>query len=485
MATNSIATPASTTAASAKPNILQTIIAHKTIEVAEDKIALPLENFIADVVPTQRNFLQALTAPGARFILECKKASPSKGLIRANFDLSEIAGVYGKYADCISVLTDKKFFQGSYDYLQAMRDLVDQPLLHKDFIIDEYQIYRGRACGADAVLLMLSVLDDAEYQQLAALAHRLNMTVLTEVSNEDETLRAVALKAELIGINNRNLRTLETDLNTSFRLARLVPPSTPLVSESGIYFNHQVRQLGKVATAFLVGSSLMAEPDLDRAVHALTRGEHKVCGLTTPEQAQQVAAAGAMFGGLIFYPPSPRFVTIAQAKTIRDSAPLRFVGVFVNEAPAQVALVARELQLAAVQLHGDEDESYIAGLKTLLPKGCEIWQAYRVKDTLPQFSHNADRILLDAYQPGIAGGTGLSFDWNLLGERILHKPVMLAGGLNPDNVQHALKTAASGLDMNSGLESAPGIKDPAKIISAFQRIRAFSFGETSDDSTQA
>jgi len=115
MATNPTATPASTSAASAKPNILQTIIAHKTLEVAEDKIALPLDSFIAEVVPTTRNFLKALTAPGARFILECKKASPSKGLIRANFDLKEIAGVYGKYADCISVLTDKKFFQGSYD----------------------------------------------------------------------------------------------------------------------------------------------------------------------------------------------------------------------------------------------------------------------------------------------------------------------------------------------------------------------------------
>ena len=129
--TNSVT--ASATPSSAKPNILQTIIAHKTLEVAEDKIALPLDSFIANVVPTNRDFLKALTAPGARFILECKKASPSKGLIRTNFDLKEIAGVYGKYADCISVLTDKKFFQGSYDYLRTMRDLVDQPLLHKDF----------------------------------------------------------------------------------------------------------------------------------------------------------------------------------------------------------------------------------------------------------------------------------------------------------------------------------------------------------------
>lgn len=456
-----------------KPNILQKIIAHKIDEVAGDKAALPLEQFIADATPSQRDFKAALLKPGARFILECKKASPSKGLIRANFDLNEIAQVYGRYADCISVLTDRHFFQGSYDYLQQMRALVDLPLLHKDFIIDRYQIYRGRACGADAVLLMLSVLNDDEYRDLAALAHELNMTVLTEVSNEQETQRAVALNAELIGINNRDLRTLETDLATSHRLAQLVPAGIPLVSESGIYANQQVRALSEVAEAFLVGSSLMAQADLAKAVHALTRGEHKVCGLTTPEQAQAVAQAGALFGGLIFYPPSPRFVTQQQAKTICAAAPLQFVGVFVNEALAQVALLARELKLAAVQLHGDEDDSYIGTLRALLPAGTAIWKAYRVKNELPQFSQLADRMVLDAYQPGIPGGTGLTFDWQLLHQHTLNKPLMLAGGLTPDNVTAALKMPVSGLDLNSGLESAPGVKDPAKIAAAFANIRAF------------
>lgn len=456
-----------------KPNILQTIIAHKVQEVAADKLAVPLDSFRQQAVPTERNFLAALCQPGARFILECKKASPSKGLIRPNFDLAEIATVYGRYADCISVLTDRHFFQGSYDYLATMRTLVEQPLLHKDFIIDAYQIYRGRACGADAVLLMLSVLDDLQYRELAAVAHSLHMTVLTEVSNEAETRRAVQLGAALIGINNRDLRTLATDLNTTFQLAALVPAHIPLVSESGIYHNQQVRQLGRVAQAFLVGSSLMAQPDLHSAVHALTRGEHKVCGLTSPEQAQWAAQAGAWFGGLIFYPPSPRFVSRAQAQAICQSAALRFVGVFVNEAPAQVALLARELQLAAVQLHGDEDDVYLSQLRRLLPEGTAIWKAYRVKDQLPQFSALADRVVLDAYQPGIPGGTGLSFDWQLLSAAHLHKPVMLAGGLTPDNVQHALATAASGLDLNSGLESAPGVKDPAKIAAAFANIRAF------------
>lgn len=456
-------------------NVLDTIIAHKRIEVAALKLQQPLADFIDAVQPTSRSFLQALLQPGARFILECKKASPSKGLIRADFNLDEIAAVYGKYADCISVLTDEKFFQGSYSYLAQMRQKVSQPLLHKDFIIDPYQIYLGRYHGADAVLLMLSVLSDAEYRTLADLAHRLKMTVLTEVSDEQETIRAVALKAELIGINNRNLRDLSTDLQTSFRLAKLIPPGTPIVSESGIRENHQVRQLRKVAKAFLVGSSLMAQADLKSAVHALTLGQHKVCGLTTPEQAVSVANAGAYYGGLIFYPASPRFVSQHQAAAIIAAAPLHYVGVFVNEALAQVALTATALGLAVVQLHGDEDDDYLQQLRPLLPASVQIWKAYRVKDRLPGFSAYADAVLLDSFQPGMPGGTGLQFDWSLLQQQLGNKPVMLAGGLTPDNVSTALPLAVSGLDMNSGLESAPGIKDPVKVATAFQQIREFSY----------
>src|SRR5690606_5311884 len=247
--------------AEAMPNVLAKIVAHKAGEVAALKAAKPLTTFITQVKPTERDFLAALKQPGPRFILECKKASPSKGLIRTDFNLAELAQVYGEYADCISVLTDEKFFQGKYDYLRTMRSLVDKPLLHKDFIIDSYQIYLGRHCGADAVLLMPSVLDDNEYRQLAATAAELNMTVLTEVSTAAETARAVVLNAELIGINNRDLRDLSTNLNTSFELAKLIPEGRTVVSESGIYTNHQVRHLAQVADAFLVGSSLMAQAD--------------------------------------------------------------------------------------------------------------------------------------------------------------------------------------------------------------------------------
>jgi len=457
------------------PNVLAKIVAHKRGEVTTLKQQQPLADFISEVKPTERDFLAALKQKGPRFILECKKASPSKGLIRSDFNLEELARVYGQYADCISVLTDEQFFQGKYEYLRTMRTLVDKPLLHKDFIIDSYQIYLGRHCGADAVLLMLSVLNDEEYRQLAATAKELNMTVLTEVSNEAETLRAVALNAELIGINNRDLRDLSTNLDTSFTLAKLIPADRTVVSESGIYTNQQVRHLAQVADAFLVGSSLMAQADLAAATRKLVLGEHKVCGLTRPEDAAAVYAAGACYGGLIFYPPSPRAVTAQQAAVVQQGAALKYVGVFVNAAVADVAELAHSLALSAVQLHGEEDDSYISALKPLLPSQCQIWKAYRVKDTLPAFTPLADRILLDAYHPTQHGGSGISFNWQLLAAQQSAQPIMLAGGLSADNCTTAAKLPVAGLDFNSGLETAPGIKDAAKIRSAFTLLREFHY----------
>ncbi len=457
------------------PDVLAKIVAHKRLEVATLKQQQPLAGFSHQVKATGRDFLAALQQTGPRFILECKKASPSKGLIRSNFNLEELAAVYGRYADCISVLTDEKFFQGKYDYLRTMRALVDKPLLHKDFIIDSYQIYLGRHCGADAVLLMLSVLDDNAYRELAATAAELNMTVLTEVSNEEETLRAVALGARLIGINNRNLRDLSTNLDTSFTLAELIPPDRTVVSESGIYSNQQVRQLARVADAFLVGSSLMAQTDLASATRKLVLGEHKVCGLTRPEDAAAAFAAGACYGGFIFYPPSPRHISPQQAAVVQQGAPLQYVGVFVNAETAYVARLAHQLQLAAVQLHGEESDDYLQNLKPLLPAACQIWKAYRVKTALPGFTPLADRILLDAYHPTQHGGSGISFNWQLLAEQKNRQPIMLAGGLNAANCSAALTLPVAALDFNSGLESAPGIKDAAKIQSAFSQIREFHY----------
>lgn len=459
-------------------NILKQIIEHKKIELAEHKLALPLAQFLSEVKPTKRCFLRALTQKGPRFILECKKASPSKGLIRTPFDLTEITSAYAKYADCISVLTDEHFFQGSYDYLTKVRALVEQPLLHKDFIIDSYQIYRGRYHGADAVLLMLSVLDDVSYQHLSNLASSLNMTVLTEVSNEEETLRAVALGAKLIGINNRNLRDLSTHLDTSFRLAKLIPSHITVVSESGIYTHQQVRELSQVADAFLVGSSLMAQVNLDSACRALVFGEQKICGLTQKEDAYAAYSAGAYYGGLIFYAKSPRALTKEQALDIQSGAPeLHYVGVFVDEDKETVLQCAKELKLAAVQLHGNESDAYLSDLREKLPAHCQIWKAYRVQQELPTLTKLADRYVLDTYHQEAYGGTGQRFNWQVLegltqDER---KHTHLAGGLQASLVQAALQQPVFALDFNSGLENAPGQKDPQKIQHAFKMIREFSY----------
>ena len=172
-------------------NVLDKIIADKKIELIERKAARPLESFKHQAKPTERSFYKALAATGTQFILECKKASPSKGLIRQPFDLTEITQAYKQYATCMSVLTDEKYFQGSFDYLEFVRSQVEQPLICKDFFIDEYQIYMARIYGGDAILLMLSVLDDQQYKTLHEVADSLNMSVLTEVSNEELTSQAI------------------------------------------------------------------------------------------------------------------------------------------------------------------------------------------------------------------------------------------------------------------------------------------------------
>ncbi|MFU2509045.1 bifunctional indole-3-glycerol-phosphate synthase TrpC/phosphoribosylanthranilate isomerase TrpF [Pseudoalteromonas sp. ASV78] len=452
-------------------NVLDKIVADKKIELAARKAKRPLESFKHQAVPTKRDFYKALAAPGTQFILECKKASPSKGLIREPFDLAEITGVYKNYASCISVLTDEKYFQGSFDYLEFVRSQVEQPLICKDFFIDEYQIYMARIYGGDAILLMLSVLDDAQYQSLEKVAKSLNMAILTEVSNEAEVHRALALNAQIIGINNRDLRDLSTNLATTEALRKLIPDNKVVISESGIYTHQDVKRLAPLCNGFLIGSSLMAERDLERACRSVILGENKVCGLTRSEDAINAYNSGAVFGGLIFAPKSPRYVDLDCALQITQSAPLAFVGVFVNASIAEVVEHAQSLKLAAVQLHGQEDQTYINQLRPLLPSSCQIWKAQAVQDSLPAPVDGVDRHLYDTHSDTQAGGTGKTFDWSILEHA--SSPFMLAGGLNANNIQGALYQGAHGLDLNSGVEQSAGKKCQNKLNDAFISIRKY------------
>lgn len=469
-------------------NILEKIVADKRIEIDALKLAKPLSSFIDALVPTTKDMYAALTRtedkPYAGFILECKKASPSKGLIRPDFDPKAICQIYDKYAAAISVLTDEKYFQGNFDYLETVTKTVKCPVLNKDFFIDSYQVYLARHYGADAILLMLSVLSDEEYIELSKVAEQYNLAVLTEISNDEERDRSIALNARMIGINNRDLRDLSTDIARTFDYAPTLPDDKIIISESGIYNNSQVRELAPAVDGFLVGSSLMAPEnntyqDIDLACRKLIFGNNKVCGLTDIKYATAAANAGSCFGGLIFAEKSPRFVTKDQAQKIISAKPqLEYVGVFVNHKREEIVDLVKTLKLSAVQLHGSEDKEYIKALRGELKDNdcdyCQIWQATPVADQVPLLNEHVNHHVLDGQSPG----SGQSFDWQVLAlsEQNLSKS-FLAGGLNNDNIGDAIEQLTHidlfGLDLNSGVETSPGIKSSEKLTQVFSQIRNY------------
>ena len=463
------------------PTILQKIVLDKAQWVKAKETEFPLSQFKENLQKSDRSFYEALakgTHQKPAYILECKKASPSKGLIRAEFNLEEIANVYKHYASAVSVLTDEKYFQGNFEFLPLVRDIVSQPVLCKDFMISEYQVYLARYYQADAILLMLSVVNDETYRVLADLAHSLGMGVLTETSNEEEFERALALGAKIIGVNNRNLHDLTVDLNRVVELTEKysdrIPADVRIISESGIYNHKQIRQLQKVAHGFLIGSSLMGNQDLNNAVRSVIFGENKVCGLTRAQDVKIVYENGALYGGLIFVEHSKRCVSLRQAQELVTTAPLRFVGVFQNQEIDFIAKIASQLQLYAVQLHGAETERFIIALRHQLPKNTQIWKAISVNteaQNAVDFTDdlNVDRYIFDSQTANQQGGTGKTFDWSLIPENLKHK-IILAGGISPNNVEQAIQQNCLGLDLNSGVESSAGVKDQEKVRLVFEKI---------------
>ncbi len=444
--------------------VLGEIVARKRVDVAAR-----LAGGAPSAEPTRLSLRAALARPGARFVMEVKKASPSEGVIRAGADPAAQARAYGDVADAISVLTDTPFFGGSLEDLAAVRAAFDGPILAKDFVIDPRQVAEARAYGADAVLAMLSVLGDDEARAVLAAAAALGMDVLVEAHDEAEVRRAVALGAPLIGINNRDLRTLTVDLATTERLSRFVPAERTLVAESGIATRADVERLARHADAFLVGTALMRAKWPAAAARALVFGRVKVCGVTSQADADAAVAAGASFLGLVMVPGTPRAVT-REAMAGLGGAPL--VGVFRNERLPDVAVSARALGLAAVQLHGDEDRAYIDALRSLLlPEETEIWATNGVGDHEPAPRHGADRTLFDTIVDGRTGGTGRSFDWDRIRERAELPDAVLAGGLNPGNARAAARVGAWALDVCSGVEAAPGRKDKTKLAAFFEALR--------------
>ncbi|HEX4413697.1 MAG TPA: indole-3-glycerol phosphate synthase TrpC [Lacipirellulaceae bacterium] len=256
------------------PTILDKIVATKRSEIERAKTALPEREVTARIVdaPPVRNFFAALAAgPPVKLIAEVKKASPSVGVIRNDFDPVAIAKTYQAHgASCVSVLTDESYFQGRLDYLRAVREAISLPILRKDFVLDTYQVLEARAAGADAVLLIAECLDDCNLRKLFNAICDAGMTPLVELYEPENLQRVFDAGATLIGINNRNLHTFEVDLEHTIRMRQRVPDECVLVGESGIRTHADVERLQSAGVdAILVGESLMRQPDIGAAVDQL------------------------------------------------------------------------------------------------------------------------------------------------------------------------------------------------------------------------
>lgn len=452
--------------------ILNQIISYKKKWVFNQQRALPLHILKSKMQNSKRNFYQCLERCKDQliFILEYKYASPSQGIICYTADPIKIAQIYKHYATVISVVTDEQYFHGNFNILSHISNVVTQPILCKDFFISIWQIYFARLYNADAILLILSILDDNQYNELSSIAHSLNMGVLTEIANDIDLKRAISLGAKVIGINNRNLHDLSIDLDRTINLSTHIPKSIIKISESGITNNSHIKKLKQYVNGFLIGTILMSQNKLETAINKLILGENKICGITRSDDAYYANKSGAIYLGLIFIDHSPRCISIATAhRIILDVQNLNYIGVFYNANIKYIVDIANTLNLYAVQLHGIENQNYINQLRRQLPSTCKIWKSINMNTkflSMLQLFH-VDRYLLDN-----GGGSGKPFNWsNLVHIKDLHQTI-LAGGLSINNCLEASRLGCAGLDFNSGIEINPGIKNHKKMKKIFQILRS-------------
>ena len=495
--------------------ILDRIVEATKIRVAQEKQVETPEavKAAALALPSDTGFPfeAALRQQDFNFICEVKKASPSKGIIAEYFPYLEIAKEYEVAgAAAISVLTEPDFFKGDKKYLQEIAGTVKIPVLRKDFIIDEYQIYQAKVWGASAILLICACLDVPTLTKFRELADSLGLSSLVEAHDEKEVQMAIDCGARIIGVNNRNLKDFTVDVQNSVRLCNLVEDDVIFVSESGLETPEDIQVLrdNNIGVA-LMGETFMRSPNKVEKLAYLYGPTYytpkiKMCGISKVETIPAIVDAKPDYMGLVFA-PSKRQVTVEQAKTLVDELhkqyekiygevtvpmntdtaqdsqdsqefvqgnsnfeKIKIVGVFVNETVENLLKIAEEVKLDVIQLHGDEDETFIQSLKECT--NVEVWKAVQVRsaaDAEKWIDSSADMLLFDAYHKDERGGTGEVFDWSSLDE--FERPFMLAGGMDSTNVARAIRTVRPyGIDISSGIETE-GVKDDEKI-KAFTNI---------------
>ena len=469
--------------------ILDKIVEATKIRVAQEKeVEMPKAvKAAALALPSDTGFPfeVALRQQDFNFICEVKKASPSKGIIAEHFPYLDIAKEYEVAgAAAISVLTEPDFFKGDKKYLQEIASTVKIPVLRKDFIIDEYQIYQAKVWGASAILLICACLDVPTLTKFRELADSLGLSSLVEAHDEQEVQMAIDCGARIIGVNNRNLKDFTVDVQNSVRLRNLVQDDVIFVSESGLETPEDIQVLrdNNIGVA-LMGETFMRSPNKVEKLTYLYGPTYytpkvKMCGISKVETIPAVVEAKPDYMGLVFA-PSKRQVTVEQAKILieelhkqcinhYDTKVVKTVGVFVNETLDNLVRIADTANLDAVQLHGDEDEAFIQSLKERT--NVEVWKAIQIRsaaDVEEWIDSSADMLLFDAYHKDERGGTGEVFDWSSLDA--FERPFMLAGGIDCTNVARAIRTVRPyGIDISSGIETN-GVKDDEKIT-AFTKI---------------
>ncbi len=435
------------------PDILKEIAEHKKEEV----IKIIKETKPEPIEKSDRDFKAAFASKDKlNVIAEIKYASPSdKDIGDQSIAPEEVAKIYeAGGAAAISVLTDEKYFKGSLENLTKAREATsDVPLLMKDFFINASQVHLARRKGADAILLIAAILSNEHIDHLIDVAKEYNMDALVEVHTEEELDRVLQTKAEIIGINNRNLHTFEIDNSTFFKLASKVPADKILIAESG-YTENNVNLIKGIAHGVLVGTSLMKAPDTSAALDAFMHPHKtfKACGVRTKEAAEFCQQNEVSLVGLNFVPKSHRSIDLETAKELRTilKAPL-VVGVFQDEDLDKVNEMAHLLDLDFVQLSGEETPEYCAEVERPVIKTIKVGDL----DQIPSFEPVVSSFIIDGKDPG----SGEGYDYSMLDNLKLNKPYLIAGGVNIENVENIEKQVSG----NMGFDSASGIETDRKV----------------------
>lgn len=478
-------------------NILQQIVATKRIEVAAAK-KLISPTMMADLARRNRrtpvSLASAIRSRATGIIAEFKRRSPSKGEIKAMAHISEIIPAYSEAgAAGISVLTDTPHFGGSLTDLAVARSLTDTPLLRKEFIIDDYQIYEARAAGADAILLIAAILSRSESERFVETAHSLGLEVLFETHNEEEAAR-IPQGVDMVGVNSRDLSSFTTSLDVARRMIDALPRQAVKIAESGIHSAADIAMLRRAGfDGFLIGEAFMSTPSPGRTLREFIDNSHrakprlcdlaiKVCGMREPANIEAVSQLAPELMGFIFYGGTPRDASgLEPGAMARLPEGVRPVAVFVDAPRAFIGEIIGKYGFGIIQLHGSESPEecrYWRGRGVKVIKAISVGGPEDIALTLG-YENAVDAFVFDT-RSDKAGGSGKHFDRSLLDAYSGSIPYLLSGGIGPDDLPDiisALRPGMIGIDINSRFESSPGVKDPELLKNFILFLRHYDQDE--------